>query len=70
MTTQSLPARAAYPLDEAQALLGGCSRSHLYNLADRGELRFVRIGRRVLVPASEIRRLAGESPDDDITRTP
>jgi len=57
--TKSIPTtRAAYPLDEACQLLGGCSRNHLYNLANRGELRLVRIGRRVLVPASEIERLS------------
>ena len=56
--TKSIPTtRAAYPLDEACQLLGGCSRGHLYNLARRGELRLVRIGRRVLVPRSEIQRL-------------
>lgn len=49
--------RAAYPLDEARELLGGMSRQHLHNLAERGELRLVRLGRRVLVPASEINRL-------------
>ncbi len=58
--------RAAYPLNEASELLGGCSRGHLYNLESRGELRLVRIGRRVLVPASEIERLlaAPEKPGD------
>ena len=57
MDVEQHPIRAAYPLAEAQALLGGCSRSHIYNLAERGELRLVRLGRRVLVPADEIRRL-------------
>jgi excisionase family DNA binding protein len=50
--------RAAYSLEEARELLGGCSRSHLYRLAKRGELRLVRVGHRRLVPASEIERLA------------
>lgn len=51
--------RAAYPLDEARQLLGGCSRTHLYNMRDRGEIRLVKLGRRTLVPADEIRRLVG-----------
>jgi hypothetical protein len=51
--------RAAYPLDEASKLAGGISRGTWYNLEARGEVRLVRIGRRVLVPASEIERLTG-----------
>jgi hypothetical protein len=57
--------RVAYPLDEASKLAGGISRGTWYNLEARGEVRLVRIGRRVLVPASEIRRLAGEDPDPE-----
>lgn len=57
--------RAAYPLDEAGRLLGGISRGTFYNMRDRGEIRLVKLGRRTLVPASEIRRLAGESPNND-----
>jgi excisionase family DNA binding protein len=52
--------RAAYPLREAARLLGGISRGSLYNMRDRGEIRFVKLGRRTLVPAAEIRRLVGE----------
>jgi|HigsolmetaAR202D_1030399.scaffolds.fasta_scaffold04796_10 excisionase family DNA binding protein len=50
------PRRAAYPMQEAAELLG-VSRSHVYALAERGQLRLVRIGRRTVVPASEIARL-------------
>lgn len=57
--------RAAYPLDEAGRLLGGISRGTFYNMRDRNEIRLVKLGRRTLVPASEIRRLAGESTTDD-----
>jgi len=49
--------RYAYPLPEAQKLLGGISRDLLYRLENRGELRMVRVGRRVMVPATEIERL-------------
>lgn len=59
---KSIVTRAAYPIEEARQLLGGCSRGHLYNLAERGELRIVHLGRRALVPASEIERLLAEEP--------
>jgi excisionase family DNA binding protein len=35
------------------------SRSHLYDLYAHGQLRFVKIGSRTLVPATEIARLSG-----------
>jgi excisionase family DNA binding protein len=57
--------RAAYPLDEARELLGGLARSTLYDMRDRGEIRFVKLGRRTLIPASEIRRLVGESTTNE-----
>ncbi len=58
--TAPFPERAAYPLAEAAALFG-ITRQHIYTLAKRGEIRLVRLGRRTLVPASEIRRLT-EAP--------
>jgi excisionase family DNA binding protein len=39
----------------------GVSRSHLYNLAAKGEIRLARLGNRTLVPESEIDRLLGEA---------
>jgi excisionase family DNA binding protein len=38
----------------------GVSERHLRNLVVRGHLRFVRLGRRVLVPREELERLARE----------
>ena len=35
----------------------GLSRSTLYNLVNAGKLRIVRIGRRSVIPASDLRRL-------------
>lgn len=61
--------RAAYPLKEAAELLGGISRGTFYNLEARGELRMIRVGKRVLVPASEIRRLLQEPEDSPWWRT-
>ena len=36
------------------AALWSCSVRHLKNLVARGELRFVRVGRRVAIPASAL----------------
>jgi excisionase family DNA binding protein len=38
------------------------SRRHIYRLVARGELRVVRLGRRVLVPRSELERLLDGDP--------
>lgn len=40
----------------------GISRSFAYRLAGRGELRFVKLGARTLVPLSERARLLGSHP--------
>jgi excisionase family DNA binding protein len=52
--------KRARRVNDACAALG-ISRSHLYGLAARGEIRLVRIGHRTLVPESEIDRLLGET---------
>ncbi len=61
--------RVAYPIPEAAFLLG-ISRSGLYALIDNGTLRRLHIGRRALIPHSEIVRLVSEltttSTDDDL----
>lgn len=64
MSATSPPRRVAYPIPEAAALLG-MSRSGIYQLIDRGELRRVKIGRRSLIPASELDRLI--DPDREAT---
>ncbi|TDR90254.1 helix-turn-helix domain-containing protein [Enterovirga rhinocerotis] len=56
-TFRIIPDRAAYPLNEASVLLS-ISRANLYRLAKDGRIRFVKIGHRTVVPASEIDRLA------------
>jgi excisionase family DNA binding protein len=48
--------RLTYTLDEA-SVASGVSRSTLYRLMDRGELRFVKIGARRLIPAGAPARL-------------
>lgn len=50
----------AFRVNSACALLQ-ISRSTLYLLAARGELRLIKVAGRTLVPASEIRRLLGEA---------
>jgi hypothetical protein len=44
------------PLDEAREILGGISMGHLRNLNKRGQLRFVKVGRRTFVEKNEIDR--------------
>ncbi len=55
------PLRSAYPLPEAAVKLGGVSQASLYRWRAKGLIRFIKIGGRTLVPASEISRLAGQS---------
>jgi excisionase family DNA binding protein len=47
---------AGYSIPDAAAQLS-VSRSHLYQLIDRGLIRRVKIGARSVIPASEIDRL-------------
>lgn len=56
--TIAMPFRAAYGQTEAAQLLG-VTRQHLANMERLGQLRVVRLGRRVLIPADEINRLMG-----------
>jgi excisionase family DNA binding protein len=53
-------ARLAYSINESRAL-SGLSRSSLYRLIERGELRTVKRGQRRLVPSAELERLCGVS---------
>src|SRR6185295_2483667 len=54
--------RLAYSLPEAASMLGGVSVRSLQRLVARGALATVRIGRRVLVPADQLREyVAGSS---------
>lgn len=59
MSDQLTPEPAAYSMEEAARKLG-VSRPFLYTLIDRGQLRRVKLGRRSLIPAAEIRRLLEE----------
>lgn len=44
------------------AVLLGVSRTSVYRAVARGEIRAVRLGRRITVPLREVDRLLGESP--------
>jgi excisionase family DNA binding protein len=57
--TQPRPAGAPWPLDEAAEFLG-VSKRHLTRLADQKKFRVIWLGRRKLIPADEIERLAQE----------
>jgi excisionase family DNA binding protein len=56
-TAEQMAADGALGVREAQEFLGGVSRSHLYELMERGELAYSKIGRRRLLPRAELRRL-------------
>ncbi len=53
------------PIPDAQIMLGEISRSHLYELIERGEIKKVNIGRRSFVTIESIEayvaRLAGSA---------
>jgi excisionase family DNA binding protein len=46
---------------EAQKFLGGISRSKLYEMMDRGELRYCKVGRNRRIPLVALRELAAKS---------
>lgn len=52
------PGRLAYRVPELANALGVCSQ-HVYNLIYRGEIRAVKIGASVRIPAAEVDRLLG-----------
>lgn len=47
-----------YTVDEAAPILR-VSRSHLYTAVKAGEVRSVKIGRRILIPKSVVEEMAG-----------
>ena len=62
MHTKNTGARRTYTVEESAALLG-IGRHAAYEAARRGELPVIKLGRRLLVPASALDRLlAGELP--------
>ena len=58
---QAQPQPVAYSVVEVAELLS-CSRRHVYeHLIGTGRLSTLKVGRRVLVPAADIRRLMDEA---------
>jgi excisionase family DNA binding protein len=53
------PERLSWRINDACAALG-ISRSHLYDLAAAGKVKFIKIGGRTVVPDAEVQRLASE----------
>lgn len=53
----------AFRINDALKLLS-ISRSHLYGLALKGELRLIKVGNRTLIPATEIERLVNGGAND------
>lgn len=60
--------RAAYGQEDTGQMLGGVTRQHIANMIEAGELRAIRLGRRVLIPASEIARLLSEADTEGVER--
>jgi excisionase family DNA binding protein len=59
--------RLAYSLDEAAEMVG-VSKGHLRNEHKRGNLKFMKSGRRTLVLVSEIRRYLAELSEGQAQR--
>ncbi len=59
-TEKAPPSRAAYPIPEARSLLGNIGQSHMYALMADGRIKFIKLGRRRLISANEIERVARE----------
>lgn len=57
------PDRDAYSIEEAGRRLGGVSQDAIRNAIRGGQLRAVRLGRRVLIPRDEIRRFLADRMD-------
>ena len=65
----SNPPKHGFSVKEAQQCTS-LSRATLYRLHDEGRLRFVKIGRRVVIPASELLRLVEHGEGDRlVTKT-
>lgn len=53
--------KEVFTVPEAGQILG-IGRNSAYEAVRRGEIRAVRIGKRLVVPKAEVRRILGESP--------
>jgi excisionase family DNA binding protein len=51
-------AAQAYPVEPDALAYLGCSRKEIYRLKNAGLIQFIKRGRRVLIPGSELIRLA------------
>lgn len=58
-TPDPRPPGAPWPVTDAARYLA-VSERHLFRLMDLGKVRSIRIGRRRLIPADEVQRLAQE----------
>jgi excisionase family DNA binding protein len=59
LTVDQRPCGKPWAVGEAAGFLGISPRT-LWRLIDAGDVKVTRVGRRVLVPDNEVRRLAGE----------
>jgi len=57
----SMEEKKAYtPKDLEKILDGVCGRTRIYELLQSGAIKSLRLGRKYLIPASEVRRLVGD----------
>ncbi len=57
--TANRPVGAPWPVPDAAAYLSVSAR-HLRRLIEAGDVKVVRLGRRVLIPADELNRIASQ----------
>lgn len=62
MSVDLTPTLPPFTVDEVAAILN-CSRDLIYDAVARGEIRALRLGRRVLVTRAECARLLGIEPN-------
>lgn len=58
-----------HPLEDAEKILGNCSRSTTYRLAHAGKLTIVKLGSRSMVTAASLRECVAGLPKLEIKRS-
>lgn len=68
MTKVPLEERLTFTVEEAAQLLG-IGRTHAFEMARRGELPTIRLGRRILIPKSRLMQMLEGQPNVTDTAT-
>jgi excisionase family DNA binding protein len=67
MKTMSDEKRLAYPLKQGAAMVGIATFT-LRRMALNGQIKFARVGRKILIPATELERICAPGADSGPTR--